>query len=301
MVSINVLVASYNQEKVIVRMFDSVIKQKEFGLNQIIIQDDCSKDGTAEVIESYKVLYPGIVVPYYNPHNLGIYGNYDLLRKRCGDADLFIFVAGDDEIGDGLFEKIQVFSEINKPDYSKKIGIYTDWEVIAPNGVHKVFKQDLVSKGYSAYSLFIRHRLFQRGMALTKSLLESYDPVILDRGLNLAEYVFDSQAIRKAEENYYIPTIGSVYYNGIGVSKQLGNTSYYKEDEIVKLNYFLEQYYNTKSDRMWLKACLYRTKYILKPRISSLCLMSLYFVAGLKRYQLCINTVRAFFYPIVRK
>ena len=76
MYSINVLILCYKQERIIGRAIESALCQKEWGLKNIIIQDDCSPDGTWEVLQEYARKYPDIVKPYRNEHNLGIYGNW---------------------------------------------------------------------------------------------------------------------------------------------------------------------------------------------------------------------------------
>ena len=51
---INVLVVTYNQENVIGRCLESILCQKVFGLNKIIICDDHSTDNNWLIINAYK-------------------------------------------------------------------------------------------------------------------------------------------------------------------------------------------------------------------------------------------------------
>ena len=89
MKSINVLVVTYNHEKYIGRFLDSVLQQKEYGLNKIILCDDQSKDNNVQVISEYVKKYPDIVELNVNKKNLGIYGNFNHLLDVKGDADLY--------------------------------------------------------------------------------------------------------------------------------------------------------------------------------------------------------------------
>ena len=50
MVKINVLIITYNQEDLIKRAIDSILCQKEYGLNKIVVSDDCSSDNTWNVL-----------------------------------------------------------------------------------------------------------------------------------------------------------------------------------------------------------------------------------------------------------
>lgn len=296
---VNILVVTYKQQEELPRALDSVLSQADFGLNKIVVQEDCSPDNTWGVLKQYSEAYPHIIEAHRNEKNLGIYGNFYQLVCNRGEADFFFFLAGDDIIKPGVFEAFQKFIEDKNISFDESAGVFLDWECVKPDGSSTVYTQELVSKGYSPYSLFIRHRLYQRGMFISRKMMDNYEPAILDKGLNLAEYMFDSQVIRKAERYYYLPFVGSVYYNGIGVSTQLGHSRYYKEDELIKLEYFLNYYTKSFKDKMWLKACIYRTKYYIRPSIKSFILMIHYYLFGVARYDMNISSVKSFFYPVI--
>ena len=48
---INILLITYNQENLIRRTLDSILCQKEIGINNIVVNDDCSKDNTWEILK----------------------------------------------------------------------------------------------------------------------------------------------------------------------------------------------------------------------------------------------------------
>ena len=50
---ISVVMATYNSQKYIVKQLDSIYNQTRT-IDELIIQDDCSKDNTVEIIETYK-------------------------------------------------------------------------------------------------------------------------------------------------------------------------------------------------------------------------------------------------------
>ena len=58
---INILLITYNQENLIRRTLDSILCQKEFGINNIVVNDDCSKDNTWEILKEYEAKYPNIM------------------------------------------------------------------------------------------------------------------------------------------------------------------------------------------------------------------------------------------------
>ena len=49
-VSISVLIANYNHAHFITEQLDAIIRQKDY-ISEIVIIDDCSTDGTIEIIK----------------------------------------------------------------------------------------------------------------------------------------------------------------------------------------------------------------------------------------------------------
>lgn len=294
MYSINVLVLTYKQAHVIGRALDSVLSQKEFGLNKIIVQDDHSPDNNWEVIQDYQKKYPDYITCYQNETNLGIYGNKEALFQNRGEADFYIDLSGDDALENGLFEAIQNKATEKNIDVSESVAIFYDWRSEDPHGNGYYFNQNLVDRGYKPFSLFIRQRCYERGLVASKGLKNKHDEVVLTKGLNLAEYIADTQCIRKAEKWYYMPICGSIYYTGIGVAQTLTDTSYYKDEEIIKLNYFLEHFATAKKDIYWLKALLYKTDYIISRHTLSFIKMCWYYLLGLEYYDMNIKSAKRF-------
>lgn len=232
MLSINVLVVTYNQEKVIGRALDSVLCQKEYGLNKIIICDDCSKDNNRSVLLGYQEKYPEIIENHFNETNLGIYGNCNKLVTVRGNADLFLFLSGDDALKPGWFERVQNFlSEANIQTGETPFSIYSDWSSISVDGVENVVTQVLIAKfPNEALSLKMRGLICGRSTVHSMGTLNQFQPVDINYGLSYAEELFDCQASRYSKTNYYVPYVASVYYTGIGISKNLGR-EYLIEDE----------------------------------------------------------------------
>lgn len=62
MPEVSIICTAYNQEKVISKCLDGFINQKTDFKYDIIIHDDCSTDGTLDVILSYENKYPDLFV-----------------------------------------------------------------------------------------------------------------------------------------------------------------------------------------------------------------------------------------------
>lgn len=92
---VSVLVVTYNQAATVGRAIESVIAQQTPFPFEIIVADDASTDGTADIARSYADRYPGLVRVVARLENVGLVENYfDALAQARGTyiADC----AGDD-------------------------------------------------------------------------------------------------------------------------------------------------------------------------------------------------------------
>lgn len=232
MYSINVLIVAYGQENIIGRAIESVIAQKDWGLKNIIIQDDCSPDNNWKVIQDYQEKYPDYIIAYRNERNLGIYGNYDSLITKRGEADLFYILEGDDAICDGWFKAIQ--ESLQKRNIELKnqaVTICSDYKLIRPSGISVTAKSNrLVEKdGVDPVSLKARNVVSVRSTLATSKVYERYKPVDLTKGLGIAEEMADLRIFQNADKFYYVPFIATIYYTHIGISTRLKGEKYIKE------------------------------------------------------------------------
>ena len=118
----SIVVITYNQEKSLPVTLDSLLAQKTSFPFEIVVGDDCSKDGTRAVIADYAARFPEIVRPIYNERNLGILGNYVSTLSQCR-GKYRSACAGDDFWNDP--EKLQLQVDIMEKD--PEVGVvYTD-------------------------------------------------------------------------------------------------------------------------------------------------------------------------------
>lgn len=92
---VSVIVLTYNQEKWIGRALDSVLSQSTDFDYEVIVCDDCSTDGTADVCRRYAARFPDKIRFVANVSNKGLARNYfDAVKLARGEyiADC----AGDD-------------------------------------------------------------------------------------------------------------------------------------------------------------------------------------------------------------
>lgn len=295
MKKITVFVITYNQEDVINRAMDSILSQKEWGLYQVIIGDDCSKDRTYDILLDYQKQYPGIVRPIRNEKNMGIYGNLQNLLNYRDDSDLYLLCSGDDALCEGFFKAVQELIVSKNISLDEKIGIYSDWKAIDPMGKETIKKHNIVLKKYRLWGLQMRGIIGTRSLLYSKKVIDSFRPVILDRGLRLSESLFDSQPARIIEKAYYIPKVTSIYYTGIGVSTSLSNTGYATTQNIEKWEYLLNnQIVQIRNDKYYAKYQIARSRFIINPCMKYWAIVSWFHFWGLYPFSLkgCIEVLK---------
>ena len=93
-IKVSVVMCTYNGEKYLREQLDSIISQT-YPIHEIIIQDDCSTDGTWEILQEYAAEYPVIRI-YRNEINLGVCLNFQsVIRKVSG---YYIAISDQDDI-----------------------------------------------------------------------------------------------------------------------------------------------------------------------------------------------------------
>ncbi len=82
-VVLSVCMLAYNHEKWISRSIEGVLMQKTNFKYRLIIAEDCSNDGTREIILSYSKMYPDLIRVFFNKNNLGLAQNFSQALTIC--------------------------------------------------------------------------------------------------------------------------------------------------------------------------------------------------------------------------
>lgn len=123
---ISVALCTYNGEKFIGQQLDSIFAQS-MPVDEVVICDDCSKDSTCALLESYASRYSQIRL-IKNEKNVGFRKNFENAIKECkGD---FIFLSDQDDIWDR--NKVEVL--VTYLQESGMYGAYTDGRLISQGG-----------------------------------------------------------------------------------------------------------------------------------------------------------------------
>src|SRR5436190_12415361 len=112
---VNVLFITYNHAPFIRKALDSALNQKTDFEFRIIIGDDCSIDGTREIVEEYARKFKERIILSNPSVNLGPSRNYIQLFEKCSSSKYMAYLEGDDYWTDTLKLQKQVdIMEANK-------------------------------------------------------------------------------------------------------------------------------------------------------------------------------------------
>lgn len=128
--NISVYITSYNQKHYLVEAIESVLSQT-LRPSQVIIIDDCSSDGSQEVIAGYAARYPALVTPIFHERNQGIARTRsDALLVVTGDY--VTYVDGDDRF---LPTKLEKEAGMLRQKRHAQIA-FSNFNYVAPDGRH---------------------------------------------------------------------------------------------------------------------------------------------------------------------
>ena len=118
---VSICCLTYNQALFIQKCLDGFLMQKTDFPIEILIHDDCSTDGTTEIIREYEAKYPDLIFPLYeeeNQYQQGKAAEIDFYNYRRARGKYIAYCEGDDYWTDPLKLQRQVdFMEAN-PEYS---------------------------------------------------------------------------------------------------------------------------------------------------------------------------------------
>jgi len=127
---VSVICVTYNHELYIREALDSILAQKTNFDFEVLVGEDCSKDGTRDILKEYEQKYPGIFRMYYRDENLGATRNeYDLLMDAKGD---YIAALELDDLWTDISKLQKQYDFLEAHD--EFIGVSHDFEIIDKSG-----------------------------------------------------------------------------------------------------------------------------------------------------------------------
>ena len=133
-ICVSISCITYNHAPYIRQCLDSFIMQKTDFTFEVLIHDDCSTDGTTEVIKEYEAKYPEIIKPIYeeeNQYQQGKSAGSAVWNYPRAKGKYIALCEGDDYWIDPLKLQKQVDFMESHPDYSL---CFHDYEQLWPDG-----------------------------------------------------------------------------------------------------------------------------------------------------------------------
>ncbi len=175
-IQVDVLLATYNGEKYLKKQLDSILNQTYKNI-RILINDDCSTDGTINILKEYAKRDDRIKV-IYNGKNLGYIKNFEELLKRV-ESDYFVLSDQDD-----IWYEDKIEKSLNKLINDKSDLVFTDLEVVDENlnqispSLIKFMQFEKNIKKHNDYKLvFLRNCVTGCTILSKKELIKNYIPI----------------------------------------------------------------------------------------------------------------------------
>lgn len=92
---VSILMPTYNHEKYISQAVESVLAQKVDFEIELLINDDCSTDGTAAIASEYAKKNPEKVKFFHQEKNLGLMKNYKFLLEKASGKYIAVLESDD--------------------------------------------------------------------------------------------------------------------------------------------------------------------------------------------------------------
>ena len=270
--SVQVICVTYNQKEYIKDALDSFLMQKTNFKFEVLVGDDCSTDGTSEIVAQYAKKYPNIIKHIKRNKNIGSLANFMDLCETV-TAKYVAFCDGDDYWTDEhklqkQYDYMEKNEDVNicahrniiKADenwslynyYKNIIPPFTQPTKIAIN--KKIDISGLVFEWPHTSSLFIRWQKIDFPEWTKKGMIGDITVIFLQLGI---------------KKIYILPDMMSVYRRGTGIV----NNTISIEDHFLKtrpdyfriyvgtIEYFQEHFKNfdTKcfENRLWIEVINY--------------------------------------------
>ena len=163
---LSIIMLVYNHERFIAQALESVLMQKTDFEYELIIGEDCSSDGSREIIRSYEKRFEGKMKPLYRDTNMGMAGNLMDCLMRCTGQYIAVLEGDDFWTDDQKLQKQAAFLD-EHPEY---VMVVHNWNIVSGSGAFiekgsnsrefkKFGKEDLQRYGLPAQTstIFVRN------------------------------------------------------------------------------------------------------------------------------------------------
>jgi glycosyltransferase involved in cell wall biosynthesis len=150
---VSVAMTTYNSENWLARALDSVLEQSTKFPIEIVVGDDCSKDGSVSVARSYRDRHPAVIRVLERSKNVGIQRNYYETFEQCR-GKFIAWLDADDYWTDPAKLALQVETLESDPSISL-CGHFVRW--VTPDGEIRRERTPSLPSGRYGLEEIIRH------------------------------------------------------------------------------------------------------------------------------------------------
>lgn len=233
-IKLSVIIISYRQKKYIREAIDSVLMQNVNFKYELLLADDCSQDGTLEIMKEYEKKYPNIIKVLERKENLGATTNI-LDAGRQSRGKYVTILEGDDYWIDENKLQIQVDFLDEHSDYigvshmqqgrdtdNNTLGIYPTW---VKEDCTLTFRNFETSKNFSSSTCLYKNIYINKEYQKELEFLLSLHRIVAD--IQLCYFLL------KYGKVYCINKPMMVYR----VIKKDGESNYNSTNSILDINY----------------------------------------------------------------
>ena len=242
-----VAITTYNLKDYIRQCLDSVLSQETTFDYSLIIADDCSTDGTVDILKEYKEKYPDKIELILNEKNLGSLATSNLIFDKI-DCEYFSFLDGDDYWLDTKRLQKQVEFMDTHPEYTLHGGNthYLVDDKIGEDVVEKKFLDKTFTFGdfvnykcpfVHTSSLLVRNIIFKDGLPqVYKDAVNTFENCAL-RGEDFRRLIHFEKGKMFVSKDYY-----SVYRIHRGGTWQGTSTVHKALESAIAANFYLKYF-----------------------------------------------------------
>lgn len=271
-IQVSVCIITYNQEKYIGQCLDSLISQETNFKFEIIVAEDCSTDGTREIIQSYIEKYPDLIVPLFHSKNVGPVENVKQAYKKA-KGKYIAHLDGDDI---ALFGKLQRQYDVLEANRDCSICVH-NMKAIDRNGIAtgKTFKTHKETK-YKLLDLYLSSPLFIHSSKMFTNQLFEYIDQMNENALDLEFHIEQAKLgdiyVLAEELGAYRQFVGVTYRNNlineiiptrvVSVFENVENNRFSKNENVLikkrysyillKYSYYYMRYFEFKKSMLYL-------------------------------------------------
>lgn len=231
----SVALCTYNGEKYIEEQLNSIFNQT-VSVDEIVICDDISNDGTHEIISKYCIKFPNIIKFHINETNLRSVKNFEKAISLC-TSDI-IFLSDQDDLwhADKVKDYLEYFNKHPKIDVITSNGFCIDenskiHEKYSVWDVPEFIKEKGIAFNYYKTICYVSNIATGASMAFRKSFVKEVLPFPIMKNFHHDEWI----AIIASKKNAFVLLKEKYFYYRIHQNQQVGGVFFEKTNENKKM------------------------------------------------------------------